>query len=414
LFLIQKSSIYLNDKNETVLKLNQKRFFTDGSQPTEAENYLWKVPISILTKSSYPKSLKEIVLDKYDDEINLGLISGEDWIKINKNTVGVYRTNYSEELLERLAVAIKEQSLHPTDRLGIQNDLFALSEAGLLPVNKLLKFIENYSFEDNMAVWQDLLFHLESMSRSLLSTDYEIKFKQYISKLVKQKAKKLGFVPIENESSLDSICRGIIFRILGINGDPTVLESAKNEFNKHVNGEQMLPVDMRSAVYSTILANEPSSGTMLETFFSLYSKADLEEERLRISVALGSVQDSKLIDKVLAFAIDPAMRTQESVMIIQSISSNSVSCCGSMKAWKLMSDNWDQLAPRFSSGFLFPRMIKCLLENLKADDITGIKEFFNKNSCPTAERSILQALENIEIGSKWFEREEVNLKSYLL
>jgi puromycin-sensitive aminopeptidase len=108
------------------LKLSQKRFFSDGSEPTESENFLWKVPISVMTKSSFPNVLKDFLLEKERDEFNLGVVPETDWIKLNKNSIGIYRTNYSPELLLRMGHLIKEQKIHPTDRLGLQSDMFAL------------------------------------------------------------------------------------------------------------------------------------------------------------------------------------------------------------------------------------------------------------------------------------------------
>lgn len=116
----------VNDKNETILKLEQKRFFSNGSKPTAEEDYLWKVPISIVTKSSYPEVHTQVLLEKRNDEVNMGSVPEGDWIKLNKNSIGLYRTNYSPELLARLVELIKEQQLHPTDRLGLQSDVFAL------------------------------------------------------------------------------------------------------------------------------------------------------------------------------------------------------------------------------------------------------------------------------------------------
>ena len=42
----------------------------------------------------------------------------------------MYRLNYSDEMLKRLLPAIKNQALGAADRLGIQEDLFALAKAG--------------------------------------------------------------------------------------------------------------------------------------------------------------------------------------------------------------------------------------------------------------------------------------------
>ncbi len=108
------------------MSLNQERFFSNGDKPTVEENTLWKVPISIITKSSFPNVFKHILLEKRSDEIDLGVIEDSDWIKLNLNSVGFYRTNYSKTLLDKLVHLVKDKTLHPTDRLGLQSDAFAM------------------------------------------------------------------------------------------------------------------------------------------------------------------------------------------------------------------------------------------------------------------------------------------------
>lgn len=116
----------VNEKNETILHLHQERFFSNGEKPTEAENHLWKVPISIVTKSSFPNIHSNILLETREQTVNLGVIGANDWIKLNKGSVGLYRTNYSSDMLANLVELVKGQTLHPTDRLGLESDVFAL------------------------------------------------------------------------------------------------------------------------------------------------------------------------------------------------------------------------------------------------------------------------------------------------
>lgn len=46
--------------------------------------------------------------------------------QINPGTVGFYRIQYSSSMLESLLPGIRDLSLQPVDRLGLQNDLFSL------------------------------------------------------------------------------------------------------------------------------------------------------------------------------------------------------------------------------------------------------------------------------------------------
>ena len=47
-------------------------------------------------------------------------------LQLNPGQVGFYRVQYSSDMLELLLPAIKDNSLPPRDRLGLQSDLFAL------------------------------------------------------------------------------------------------------------------------------------------------------------------------------------------------------------------------------------------------------------------------------------------------
>ena len=46
--------------------------------------------------------------------------------QVNSGTVGVVRVQYTSDMLEQLIPAIRDRTLPPKDRLGLQNDLYAL------------------------------------------------------------------------------------------------------------------------------------------------------------------------------------------------------------------------------------------------------------------------------------------------
>ncbi len=124
--LFSKVERSVNADNHTILRLSQERFFSNGEVPSEADNYLWKIPITVVTKSSFPKIHQQILLEKRSDEVDLGVIDENDWVKLNDHSIGFYRTNYSTTMFEKLLDPIKQKLFHPTDRAGLQSDAFAL------------------------------------------------------------------------------------------------------------------------------------------------------------------------------------------------------------------------------------------------------------------------------------------------
>lgn len=63
----------------------------------------------------------------------------------------------------------------------------------------------------------------------------------------------------------------------------------------------MIPADLRSAVYSTVLKNGDASS--LEAMMKLFKNADLHEERVRLMRTMGTVTQPELIKKVLDFSL---------------------------------------------------------------------------------------------------------------
>ena len=96
------------------------------------------------------------------------------------------------------------------------------------------------------------------------------------------------------------MCRATVLRTLGTNNDLETIQEAKKRFNAHLNGN-LIPADLRSAVYASVLVDAD-----LETvnkFIELHDSCDLQEEKMRLAGALGSVTKEELINKVLEFAI---------------------------------------------------------------------------------------------------------------
>lgn len=107
---------------------------------------------------------------------------------------------------------------------------------------------------------------------------------------------------------------------LGMLGDEEVLKEAQLRFEKHIDGSQLVPADLRSPVYRIVLSagDEATFDTMLKVCYfiisflknihlvcipQLYRSANMQEEKDRISRALGALKDQKLLQRVLDFSL---------------------------------------------------------------------------------------------------------------
>ena len=103
------------------MKLKQNRFYSDGLDTSDEST--WKIPIFITTSISYPNCEHKILFEERETEINLGKLSEGDWILLNPDFIGFYRTFYSSDMLMLLRNSFA--LLNSKDRIMLMTDLFA-------------------------------------------------------------------------------------------------------------------------------------------------------------------------------------------------------------------------------------------------------------------------------------------------
>ena len=150
--------------------LTQSRFVYEnilGQQ--RADDTLWHVPVSARTASdAQPVStlMEERQAATRLQPASYG--STDEWIKVNPLQTGFYRVKYPPEELAKLTLPIRNLVLPAGDRLGIQNDAYALARAGHIPVTQFLTVAEAYHDETDASVCSDLAANLGRAGRASL------------------------------------------------------------------------------------------------------------------------------------------------------------------------------------------------------------------------------------------------------
>ncbi|XP_053553656.1 puromycin-sensitive aminopeptidase [Bombina bombina] len=397
-------------EDSRVLKLTQKKFCASGPH-TGDHCPQWMVPISICTSEAPASAKLKVLLDKEEMTVVLEGVEPDQWVKLNPGTVGFYRTQYSPSMLENLLPGIRDLSLQPVDRLGLQNDLFSLARAGMISTVEVLKVMEAFINEPNYTVWSDLSCNLGILSTLLSHTEFHEEIQGFIRDVFTPIGQRLGWDPKPGEGHLDALLRGLVLGKLGKAGHKPTLEEARKRFKDHVEGKNILSADLRSPVYVTVLKH--GDNTTLDTMLKLHKQADMQEERNRIERVLGAISSQELIQKVLSFSLSDEVRPQDTVSVIGGVAGGSK--LGRKCAWVFVKDNWEELYNRYQGGFLISRLIKLSLDGFASEKMaTEIKAFFDAHPAPSAERTVQQCCENILLNAAWLKRDADAMHQYLL
>ena len=214
---------------------------------------LWRIPISISTEDTCFRDFPIFKTEKKNYQINLKKYK---WIKLNGQQSSFFRVQYDQFLLNKLGKAVKELSLPSVDRLGLENDLFALSSSGkyFYSIKKklfqeiyffigrtstdfVLEFLLNYKRETDSSgttffniyiyfsqtsiyffqklVWLDILKNLSNLLVVWSSEKCFPNFKSYLKQLLEEIQIDLGWNKKEGESSNVSVLRSNVLNILG-------------------------------------------------------------------------------------------------------------------------------------------------------------------------------------------------------
>ena len=124
-----KVSRKLNSANHTIISLVQSKYFSNSEKAEKCNGEVtWNIPISVITESSYPNIYAQTLMTTKSCEIDLGILSPTDWIKLNKDNIGFYIVHYSKDLFDILAYSLNQVNSFgsPLDRYGVVMETFSL------------------------------------------------------------------------------------------------------------------------------------------------------------------------------------------------------------------------------------------------------------------------------------------------
>lgn len=321
--------------------------------------------------------------------------------KVNFGETGFYRTAYSFELLEKLHLPIQNKKLSARDRLGVIRDLFALSEAGIIPTTDALRFLPNYRNEDNYTVWLEIAMGLARIEQ-LLPKNKDLN--KFVIDLFSPTLKRLGWEKKPTDSHTDALLRSLAISRLGRAGEKKVILEARKKFKSG-----KINPDLRGAVYAVVATSGGKKD--YDKFIKRYRKETLHEEKNRLGSALGDFTTNEVLCLATHFAFSKDVRIQDTIGILSSIGANPL---GRDIWFKSLKYNWKTLVSRYGEGGLtLARAVKAISGSGEEKHLKAFKAFFKTHEAPGAKRAIDQVIERLEGNIAWLKRDKKIIEKFL-
>ncbi len=389
------------------VSLTQERFVYDRLLGDEEPNpEVWQVPVSV---SAPGAASAATVMESKETVLTVPSTSpASDWYKVNADQTGFFRVNYTGDDWQRLAPAISTLELPATDRLGIQNDAYALSRAGLLPVTQFLELAGSYSGETDASVWSDLASNLRDIEQLIAGEPVHPAYQRFGRELFGPAARRAGWTPRPGDGHLDSLLRSTVLGQSGSYNDPETLAQATDLFQGYLSDADAVPPDLRGVVFS--LAAQAGDRSTFDQLWELEGRATLQEEKIRLLLAMSRFQDTGLLNETLERALSPRVRSQDTITVVAGVAANPV---GREPAWEFVKGNWAEFDRRYGGGgFGLMRLVSIVNSFTTAERMADVENFFAENPAPAAERTIRQALERMRLNIRWLEQNRPALNAW--
>lgn len=394
--------------NDLALTLEQEKFTSNGKLHDGEEKLKWMVPISIASGSKDVELISEFLEDRSKTFVIPR--QGNNWLKLNKDTIGFYRVAYPQILLDRLIEIIQEdftkkgldanfkESLSPMDRLGIQNDYFALCRAGHVATSDLLNLLGCYEDETNYTVWRSIDNCIYWLSIIFRDTQYSEPFCAFGRRLYGKIYNKLTWDAKSDECHTDSMLRAMVINRLVQFEHQDVINISQKLFNSQIKEGKPIKADLRQAVYTAISKFGPDQD--YEELFKLRKQETSHEEKNRIVRALAFTKQPDRLKRAIDLIFTDEVRIQDKVSAIVPIAMTNPTTC-----WNLFKEKHVYFKQIYGSGHTMSALVKYSTEFFTTKDrAQEIEKFFEINKFPGAERSIQQALETIRLNTEWLGR----------
>ncbi|MYC36394.1 MAG: M1 family metallopeptidase [Chloroflexi bacterium] len=394
-------------EEEVQVSLSQERFVYDRLLGEEEPNpEVWRVPVTV---SAPGASSASMVMEAKEAAVSLPAASpANDWYKVNADQTGFYRVNYTNEDWQRLAPAIRSLELPATDRLGIQNDAYALSRAGLLPITQFLELAGSYSGETDASVWSDLASNLRDIEQLIADEPVRPAYQRFGRELFAPAARRAGWTPRPDDGHLDSLLRSTVLGQSGTYNDPETLAQATDLFQRYLSDPDAVHPDLRGVVFS--LAAQAGDRATYDQLWGLEERASLQEEKIRLLLAMSRFQDVNLLNDTLERSLSSRVRSQDTITVVAGVAANPA---GREPAWEFVKSNWAEFDRRYGGGgFGLMRLVSIVNSFTTEEGMADVEKFFTDNPAPAAERTIRQALERMRLNIRWLEQNRPALNAW--
>ncbi|KAI1145070.1 aminopeptidase 2 [Nemania diffusa] len=387
------------------LCLSQERFI-GGAATNLAEDQMGPYPLRIAIR--FDSGVR--VVDMATRELSIRLPPSE-FVKVNADHDGVFRTFYEPDHLQRLIQAALKGHLSIRDAVGMSCDLRALVSAGTNKTSTLLDLCLSFKNMSDYCVWETIDKNLRAVQSTFKfqSPAVIIALKKVIVNIIGSKSRQLGWdISEEDDESMVSF-KASMFSGAGLAGDPEIVSAAKEMFAERVAGkENAINPSLWWETFGIVAAY--GGREELEALLNIWKSSSNEDEKYLALECLGRASTAELIEWVLDLAFTKQVKDQDLYLLLWLMNS---STHGAEGLWKWAKTNWDRVEKAVPVD-MQSMTLGVVLDGLSTkDQMADVERYFAERNAENYQQLLARKMEHMDIRRLWAERDLEDLTSWL-
>jgi aminopeptidase N/puromycin-sensitive aminopeptidase len=380
--------------------LRQERFL--GAPNATAAAQTWTLPVCF--KSNDGQGRCEVVSEREHT------VSAPSCNKVfaNAHSRGYYFTDYPPETVRSLGRSAR--GLEPVERLGLLADEWWMVRGGRHDVGVYMDVAALLADDETPAVTDAIATRLEFADAYLIRPSDRPRYEGWVRGRFGPTLRAMGIPGDAREPDERHSRRAMLLELVGVTGnDPEVQHQARELALAYIAHPESLPGTLAPDVLR--VAAVGGDAKLYDLYLAQVQKlAAQPEEYYRFFGALPWFRDPALIKRTLEFAVSPSVRTQDTGTLI----ANSIGRPWSQDmAWEFTKAQWPTLLQKLGTFQGIPTIISSLGSMCSTQKAAEVRQFFAKNPVPSAERTLQQAIERIEVCAALAERQSKPMSAWL-
>jgi aminopeptidase N len=367
--------------NKMTVSLAQQRFYLQGRLMDASSNQTWAIPVCF--KVGAAKDCR--ILDRKQREFKFDSCPAE--LSADATGSGYYRVLYDRGIFPRLP----GRDWNARERARLLGDTWALVQAGKQSVAEYLELVERMGADSERIVLEEEIQPLPTIAANLVTSGDQEKFSELIRNLLAPVVRRLGWTPAPGESDEDRELRPRVLYLFGRLGkDPDTVHQAEKLADQYLRDHSSLDGSLVSVVLT--LAARSGDPSLYQRYADALKTARSPEEYLTLLTGLESFSQPELVERTLALSLSPDVRSQDAPGVIVRLINRSDT---RKQAWEWTKEHWSEVHSRFtiSSG---SRVVAATGSFCDTPNRKDVQEFFAQHAVESSERTLANALHNID------------------